>query len=103
MSTEEVEQQPTKEFPVTRVESLCLNCHENGITNFLLTKIPHFREVIVSSFYCKHCGFKDTGVQFGGAIQPKGLKVTCQVKDISVSLNLISSKLILNHLLQFRI
>lgn len=83
MSTEV--EQPSKEFPVTRVESLCFNCHENGVTNFLLTTIPHFREVIVSSFYCKHCGFKDTGVQFGGVIQPKGLRVTCEVKDVNVS------------------
>ena len=73
------------DLAVTRVESLCMNCHDNGMTSFLLTVIPHFREVIVSSFRCKHCGYKDTGVQFGGAIQPKGLRVTCVVKDVSVS------------------
>jgi zinc finger protein len=27
-----------------------MNCHENGTTRFLFTKIPFFREIIVSSF-----------------------------------------------------
>ena len=36
----------------TEVESLCVNCEENGTTKLLLTKIPHYKEVILMSFNC---------------------------------------------------
>ena len=32
------------------MESLCMNCHENGITRLLLTKIPFFKEIVIMSF-----------------------------------------------------
>jgi len=38
------------------IESLCMECHEQGETRMLLTVIPYFREVIVVSFRCEHCG-----------------------------------------------
>ena len=41
-----------------------------------MTKIPKFREIILSSFYCDHCGFKNTEVTNAGEIQPKGCKYT---------------------------
>lgn len=44
----------------TVIESLCSNCEENGETRLLLTKIPFFREIIVSSFHCDKCGFRNT-------------------------------------------
>ena len=39
------------------------------MTTLLLTMIPHYREVILSSFNCEHCGFKNNEVQSGGRIQ----------------------------------
>jgi zinc finger protein len=72
------------ENPTTVVESMCMNCHENGTTTFLLTKIPHFREIIISSFECQHCNFKNNSVQFGGAIQPKGVRFTLKVVEKKV-------------------
>lgn len=27
----------------TEMESLCMNCHENGVTRILLIRIPHFK------------------------------------------------------------
>ena len=65
--TEDTIQQPTE------VESLCVNCGENGITTLLLAKIPHYREVILSSFACESCGFQNNDIQSGGAIQPMGV------------------------------
>ncbi|ODN82094.1 hypothetical protein, variant [Cryptococcus amylolentus CBS 6039] len=58
------------------VESLCMRCHENGATRLLLTSIPYFKEIIVSSFRCDHCGFRDTEIQSAGEIQPKGVSYT---------------------------
>ncbi|MCJ1266105.1 nucleolar zinc-finger protein [Lobaria immixta] len=57
---------------VEEIESLCMNCEENGITRLLLTKIPYFREIILMSFYCDHCYFKNTEIQSAGQIQEHG-------------------------------
>lgn len=71
------------EEPV-RMESLCMNCHDNvrlhlqtclpchklgtwvefstpvaqGTTTMLLTSVPHFRDIMVASFECEHCNFR---------------------------------------------
>ena len=64
--------------PVDQIESLCMECHEQvgrcrptrlprgamklicidvqGTTRLLLTMIPYFKEVIIMSFRCPHCG-----------------------------------------------
>jgi zinc finger protein len=65
----------------TRIESLCMNCHENGMTNLLLTKIPSFKEVILMSFHCKHCGFRNNEIQFGGTIAERGCIYKLVVTD----------------------
>ncbi|KAI9506960.1 ZPR1 zinc-finger domain-containing protein [Coemansia spiralis] len=70
----------------TEIESLCMNCYENGITKLLLTRIPHFKSVIVMAFECPHCGLKNSEVQSGEAVQEKGHKyeVRCTTKaDLS--------------------
>ena len=57
----------------TEVESLCVNCGENGITTLLLAKIPHYREIILSSFMCESCGYKNNNIQSGGVVQNTGI------------------------------
>ncbi|RYP31322.1 hypothetical protein DL767_005835 [Monosporascus sp. MG133] len=57
---------------VEEIESLCMNCRENGTTRMLLTAIPYFREIIVMSFSCDKCGFNNNEIQSAGTIQPKG-------------------------------
>lgn len=78
------------------IESLCMRCHENvchcrsfvhvadirswckgqGTTRLLLTSIPYFKEIVVSSFRCDHCGHRDTEIQSAGEIQRKWLLLT---------------------------
>ena len=65
----EPEQRVTEE-----IESLCMNCHEDGITRLLLTRIPFFREIVIMSFSCPHCGFQNNEIQSAGQIQEKGAK-----------------------------
>ncbi|BGP17532.1 hypothetical protein JCM10213_004074 [Rhodosporidiobolus nylandii] len=60
------------DVPVEVIESLCMECHEQGETRMLLTVIPYFREVIVVSFRCEHCGHSNNEIQSAGAIQPLG-------------------------------
>jgi zinc finger protein len=72
--------------PLHEIESLCMRCEEmvchvgpeslfthtsldKGVTRMLLTSIPFFREVIVTSFRCEHCGNSNNEVQSAGTIQ----------------------------------
>ncbi|KAL2130533.1 hypothetical protein VTI74DRAFT_6274 [Chaetomium olivicolor] len=57
---------------VEEIESLCMNCEENGVTRLLLTKIPYFREIIIMSFSCDKCGFHNNEIQPAGTFQLKG-------------------------------
>lgn len=52
------------------------------MTRLLLTKIPYFREIILMSFYCEHCHFKNTEVQPAGEIQEQGSKYTLILNHI---------------------
>ncbi|KAF5366207.1 hypothetical protein D9758_005726 [Tetrapyrgos nigripes] len=49
----------------------------------LLTSIPFFREVIVMSFRCEHCGWADNEIQSAGTIRPDGTVYTARVLDRS--------------------
>lgn len=75
ISAEEDDMQPTV------VESLCMNCYENGSTRLLLTKIPFFKEIIISSFTCPHCNWSNTEIQSAGRIQDQGVQYTLKVKS----------------------
>lgn len=61
--------------------SLCMSCQGSGVTRIMFTKIPHFRELIVSSFECDECGERNTEVQFGGEIQEKGVRYRATIRD----------------------
>ncbi|CRL00346.1 CLUMA_CG013619, isoform A [Clunio marinus] len=67
----------------TEIESMCMNCHKNGTTRLLLTKIPFYKEIVLMSFSCDHCGFQNNEIQSGAEIQPKGIKLTLTVKDVT--------------------
>ena len=56
------------------------------MTRLFLTKIPFFREVIVSSFHCDHCGNHNAELQPAGRIQEKGVKYSVRIVKQEVSL-----------------
>ncbi|XP_020582526.1 zinc finger protein ZPR1-like [Phalaenopsis equestris] len=60
------------ESPLHEIESLCMRCEQNGITRILLTRIPHFRELVLMAFECPHCYERNNEVQFAGQLQPRG-------------------------------
>lgn len=66
---------------VNEIESLCMNCEENGITKLLLTVIPFFKEVILMSFECPHCGLKNSEIQSAGQIQEKACRYKLRVNS----------------------
>ncbi|EAL40533.4 AGAP004417-PA [Anopheles gambiae str. PEST] len=72
-----VEEEP--ELSATEVESMCMNCHENGTTRLLLTQIPFYKEVVIMSFSCDHCGYENNEIQPGGEIAPKGIEFRTEI------------------------
>ncbi|OBZ66484.1 Zinc finger protein ZPR1 [Grifola frondosa] len=84
--TQQLQEEQPSEFtsgdedrPVQEIESLCMRCREQGVTRMLLTSIPFFREVIVMSFRCEHCGFSNNEVQSAGSIRPEGTVYTARI------------------------
>ena len=68
------------------IESLCVSCYKEGVTKLLLTKIPHYKEIILMSFHCEHCGLTNNEIQSGGVMQEQGLRVTVNIateRDLS--------------------
>ncbi|KAL1587985.1 hypothetical protein WHR41_03321 [Cladosporium halotolerans] len=81
MNTQEGEDDEATSKVTEEVESLCMNCHENGTTRLLLTKIPFFREIVIMSFACPHCGLQNNEIQSAGEIQPKAAKYAFKVES----------------------
>jgi hypothetical protein len=54
------------------MQSMCVNCRGEGTTILKLHKVPHFKELIIASFSCPHCRYKNNEVSFGGEIQVQG-------------------------------
>lgn len=40
----------------------------------MIQKVPYFRELVIASFYCDHCGESNNDVTFGGEIQVKSVQ-----------------------------
>lgn len=68
-----------EERPLQEIESLCMACGQQGVTRLMLTSIPYFKEVIVSSFRCEHCGNQNNEIQSAGAYRDFGLVYTVKV------------------------
>ncbi|XP_069470603.1 zinc finger protein ZPR1 isoform X2 [Ambystoma mexicanum] len=51
-----------------------------GMTRLLMTKIPFFKEIIVSSFKCDECGWSNTEIQSAGRIQDQGVRYALTVR-----------------------
>lgn len=68
---------------VNEITSRCPLCEADGITKLMITSIPHFKEIVVSSFECEKCGEKNNEVTFGGAFGPKRVRYELQVSNSS--------------------
>jgi zinc finger protein len=72
------------EQAITEIDSLCMNCYERGITKLLLTKVPHFKELVLMAFECPSCGFKNNEIQPAAAFGEKGVHQTVRVETQEV-------------------
>ena len=69
------------ENPVHEMTSICMECFREGATKLMLTKIPYFKEVIISSFDCENCGNSNNSVQPASGIADTGIKYTLNVTN----------------------
>lgn len=46
------------------------------MTRLLLTMIPHYKEVVLMSFSCDHCGLRNNELQSGGKLEEQGVEIT---------------------------
>lgn len=71
------------ENSVTVIQSACLNCHAQGETRLLLTRIPFFKDIILASFSCPSCGFANRSVDTAGMIEDQGVRFELRVRPLS--------------------
>ena len=55
------------------VQSLCMNCEEQGTTSILPTTIPRFGQVVIMAFQCPACNYSSNNVQDAAEIKPFGV------------------------------
>merc|ERR1712232_70852 len=68
-----------KEGQANIIESICPQCHEQGETRLLLTDIPFFKEIVVMSFSCPHCHYRNNEIQPASTLEDYGIKVELTV------------------------
>ncbi|EDW58040.1 zinc finger protein ZPR1 [Drosophila virilis] len=68
---------------LVEIESACMRCFKTGITRLLPTKIPFFREVVLMSFKCEHCGHMNNEMQSASEIQKNGVRIELDVQKPS--------------------
>lgn len=71
---------------VTVIDSDCLHCGQTGKTRLLLTRIPHFRDIILMSFQCSNeeCNARYTELQPANELQPTGVIYSLTVDKYNV-------------------
>ena len=68
---------------IYEIPSLCPGCSKNCTINIKKVNIPHFKEVIIMSTVCDHCGYTTREVKTGGEIPDKGQRITLRIENIS--------------------
>lgn len=68
---------------IYEIPSLCPGCSKDCTINIKKVNIPHFKEVIIMSTVCEHCGYTTREVKTGGEIPEKGERITLQVQKVA--------------------
>ncbi|VDL76359.1 unnamed protein product [Nippostrongylus brasiliensis] len=66
---------------------------DDGVTRLLCTSIPYYKTVILMSFECPHCGFKNNEIQSGEAVQEHGTEIVLRVlEEVDLRRQLVRSE-----------
>ena len=69
-------QEQDVDFLGTVMKIGCYVCGKEGEMRSCTCEIPFFKEMIIMSFLCEECGYKNVEIKTGGAISEKGKKIT---------------------------
>ena len=56
-------------------------CSKEGETRTVSCEIPFFKEIIIMSFICPHCGYKNADVKIAGEVSKFGKKIILKAKS----------------------
>ena len=59
----------------------CPGCTKSCVTHMKMVEIPHFKQVVIMSTVCDHCGYRSNEVKTGGEVPEKGKKITLRVEN----------------------
>lgn len=57
----------------------CPGCTNSCTTNMKMVNIPHFKQVVLMSTVCDHCGYRSNEVKTGGEVPEKGRRITVAI------------------------
>ncbi|KAI9821920.1 MAG: nucleolar zinc-finger protein [Pycnora praestabilis] len=60
----------------------CPGCTKPCATHMKMVEIPHFKQVVIMSTVCDHCGYRSNEVKTGGEVPAKGRRITLKVEDV---------------------
>lgn len=75
VDTEDIVENEVYSFPST-----CPGCTKSCATNMKMVNIPNFKQVVLMSTVCEHCGYRSNEVKTGGAVPEQGKKITLRVE-----------------------
>ncbi|KAF9740883.1 hypothetical protein PMIN02_012339 [Paraphaeosphaeria minitans] len=70
----EIQENEVYSFPAS-----CPGCTNPCTTNMKMVNIPHFKQVVLMSTVCEHCGYRSNEVKTGGEVPEKGRRITLSV------------------------
>ncbi|GAM23087.1 hypothetical protein SAMD00019534_062620 [Acytostelium subglobosum LB1] len=73
---------PLEDREILSLPNSCTHCGHLGKINMVVTDIPYFKNVVLMAFNCEECGFKTNEIKPGGAIEPRGRKLTLRVESV---------------------
>lgn len=73
---EDIVENQVYSFPAT-----CPGCTNPCTTNMKMVNIPHFKQVVLMSTVCEHCGYRSNEVKTGGEVPDKGRRITVSVQN----------------------
>lgn len=73
---------PLEEFnkEVLQFKTGCPDCRVICDTNMKITRIPHFKEVVIMATNCDNCGHRSNEVKSSGGIAEKGVRIEVNVR-----------------------
>lgn len=80
-----VMQKPIKAADIDDViifQHTCEACHRMGEERMVKVEIPYFKEIVLMSFVCDHCGYRNNEIKSGGSISEKGKRIELSVNKI---------------------